>query len=71
MGTRRNLPILLTSAKLQSLGTEAKGLGVHVQLGPVAGPLGKNVKVRRLKGAPSVTDFGRGVEDGKALELIL
>jgi hypothetical protein len=24
-----------------ALGTEAKGLGIHVQLGPVAGPLGK------------------------------
>lgn len=23
------------------MGAEAKGLGVHVQLGPVAGPLGK------------------------------
>jgi beta-glucosidase len=25
-----------------ALGTEAKGVGVNVQLGPVAGPLGKN-----------------------------
>jgi hypothetical protein len=25
----------------EALGQEAKGLGVHVQLGPVAGPLGK------------------------------
>jgi beta-glucosidase len=25
-----------------AMGAEAKGLGVHVQLGPVAGPLGKN-----------------------------
>jgi beta-glucosidase len=24
-----------------ALGTEAKGLGIHVLLGPVAGPLGK------------------------------
>jgi beta-glucosidase len=28
------------------LGTESKALGVHVQLGPVAGPLGKIPVVR-------------------------
>lgn len=32
----------LLYARGAAMGTEAKGLGVHVQLGPVAGPLGKN-----------------------------
>jgi hypothetical protein len=30
------------------LGTEAKALGVHVQLGPVGGPLGKIPEVRGI-----------------------
>ena len=33
---------LLMYQRGAALGAEAKGLGVHVQLGPVAGPLGKN-----------------------------
>jgi beta-glucosidase len=32
----------LLYARGAAMGEEAKGLGVHVQLGPVAGPLGKN-----------------------------
>ncbi|KXG52243.1 Glycoside hydrolase, superfamily [Penicillium griseofulvum] len=32
----------LLYARGAAIGQEAKGLGVHVQLGPVAGPLGKN-----------------------------
>jgi beta-glucosidase len=32
----------LLYARGAAMGQEAKGLGVHVQLGPVAGPLGKN-----------------------------
>ncbi|KAJ6000535.1 Glycoside hydrolase family 3 [Penicillium waksmanii] len=32
----------LLYARGAAMGAEAKGLGVHVQLGPVAGPLGKN-----------------------------
>lgn len=32
----------LLYARGAAMGKEAKGLGVHVQLGPVAGPLGKN-----------------------------
>ena len=40
-----NIPLLLPLppkiALLTSTGTESKALGVHVQLGPVAGPLGK------------------------------
>ncbi|KAA8645114.1 hypothetical protein EYZ11_010198 [Aspergillus tanneri] len=32
----------LMYARGAAMGAEAKGLGVHVQLGPVAGPLGKN-----------------------------
>ncbi|EKV19863.1 putative beta-glucosidase L [Penicillium digitatum PHI26] len=32
----------LLYARGAAIGKEAKGLGVHVQLGPVAGPLGKN-----------------------------
>ncbi|KAJ5780789.1 CAZyme family GH3 [Penicillium paradoxum] len=32
----------LLYARGQAMGEEAKGLGVHVQLGPAAGPLGKN-----------------------------
>lgn len=31
-----------------AMGAEAKGLGVNVQLGPVAGPLGKNAQVRQI-----------------------
>jgi beta-glucosidase len=29
------------------MGAEAKGLGVNVQLGPVAGPIGKNAQAGR------------------------
>ncbi|KAF7114984.1 hypothetical protein CNMCM5793_000754 [Aspergillus hiratsukae] len=32
----------LLYARGAAMGAEAKGLGIHVQLGPVAGPLGKN-----------------------------
>ena len=35
---------LLMYQRGAALGAEAKGLGVHVQLGPVAGPLGKNAE---------------------------
>jgi len=31
-----------------AMGAEAKGLGVNLQLGPVAGPLGKNAAVRLI-----------------------
>jgi len=34
---------------LSSIGTESKALGVHVQLGPVGGPLGKIPVVRKSR----------------------
>ncbi len=36
------------------MGAEAKGLGVNLQLGPVAGPLGKNAAVRPISEILSV-----------------
>ena len=45
------LPLFLTDFPVSS-GAEAKGLGVHVQLGPVAGALGKipAVSITRIVG---------------------
>lgn len=40
-----SMKLYLSPLTLIIAGAESKGLGVHVQLGPVAGPLGKNAQV--------------------------
>ncbi|KAJ6115936.1 hypothetical protein N7523_006353 [Penicillium sp. IBT 18751x] len=51
----------LMYARGAAMGAEAKGLGVNVQLGPVAGPLGKNPDGGRLWEGFSVDPYLSGV----------
>ncbi|KAI2675677.1 CAZyme family GH3 [Penicillium roqueforti] len=51
----------LLYARGVAMGEEAKGLGVHVQLGPVAGPLGKNPNGGRNWEGFSVDPYLSGV----------
>ncbi|KAJ5573564.1 CAZyme family GH3 [Penicillium hispanicum] len=51
----------LMYARGVAMGAEAKGLGVHVQLGPVAGPLGKNPDGGRSWEGFSVDPYLSGV----------
>lgn len=51
----------LLYARGAAMGAEAKGLGVHVQLGPVAGPLGKNPNGGRNWEGFSVDPYLSGV----------
>jgi hypothetical protein len=57
---------------LRLIGTESKALGVHVQLGPVGGPLGKIPVVRkpRMKRAKCKAKTGdRQEETGRASQM--
>jgi beta-glucosidase-like glycosyl hydrolase len=48
-------------ARGAAMGAESKGLGVNVQLGPVAGPLGKNPDGGRIWEGFSVDPYLSGV----------
>ncbi|EAW19665.1 beta-glucosidase [Aspergillus fischeri NRRL 181] len=57
----------LLYARGAAMGAEAKGLGVHVQLGPVAGPLGKNPNGGRNWEGFSVDPYLSGVAMEKTI----
>ncbi|RFU35213.1 hypothetical protein B7463_g1094, partial [Scytalidium lignicola] len=58
----------LMYARGNALGTESKGLGVHVQLGPVAGPLGKIPVAGRNWEGFSVDPYLSGVAMANTVE---
>jgi beta-glucosidase len=57
----------LLYARGAAMGAEAKGLGVHVQLGPVAGPLGKNPNGGRNWEGFSVDPYLSGIAMEKTI----
>ncbi|KAH2405967.1 hypothetical protein KXV44_005594 [Aspergillus fumigatus] len=57
----------LLYARGAAMGAEAKGLGIHVQLGPVAGPLGKNPNGGRNWEGFSVDPYLSGVAMEKTI----
>ena len=58
----------LIKARGAAMGAEAKGLGVHVQLGPVAGPLGKIPNSGRIWEGFSNDPYLSGVAMSEAIQ---